>query len=324
MEPVLFVWSSASTNGRRNLLFGLDTQTWGFKQHELDYAEPASWVIFGHNHSSGSPRMGLDEWRAGTVGLMLCQLTAPMYVGRAPHWPDEVDTGQIIYPHRFGLTPVASLSHAAASSSGPLGAVGSDALRNAGIRNRGVRAFIDINPLLDAMGVPLVTMPAGPDLSRTPGHPDPAIPAVRDYRGAGRSQDPEFRAAVERHAAQLATRHMLARGWDKVEELGKPFDLVCTKPGEERHVEVKGSSGAGAEVAYTPNEVRHFRDCPYGADLIVIRDIAVDFSARPYTATGGLLLHVENYRAPTEDLQATGWLGRVPGWEQFGNSGAVR
>lgn len=114
-------------------------------------------------------------------------------------------------------------------------------------------------------------------------------------------------------------------GWPEVEPLGKPYDLVCRKPsGAEKHVEVKGTSGAGADVEYTPKEVLHFRSCPHGADLIVVRDIVVDRSQRPYVATGGELLHVEDYRAPAEDLQATGWLGRVSGWNQGKAEAAIQ
>jgi hypothetical protein len=69
------------------------------------------------------------------------------------------------------------------------------------------------------------------------------------------------------------------------------------------------------DVQYTPNEVQHFRTCPHGADLIVVRDISVDRGVQPYAATGGELLHIESYDAPAEDLQATGWYGRIVGWD---------
>jgi hypothetical protein len=320
-DYVLCIWSSSSANGRRNLLFGLDTQTWGFKNFEPDYAEPNRWVLFGHDHSNGSPRLDAVAWQAGTVDLVLCEFTTPLYRGQAPHWPDEVEAGEVIYPHRFGLTPVASIAGTPAAPTALLGAAGTEALRLAAIGNRGVRVDIDVHPLLAAMGVQVVGNSV-PDLSRTAGVPRPAFPPVRGKRGLGRSHDPEFNSAVERRAVEMATEHLLAQGWDEVRPLGKPFDLVCTKrTGEEKHVEVKGASGAGADVQYTPNEVRHFRTCPHGADLIVVRDIAVDRDVRPYVATGGQLLHVENYTAPAEDLQATGWLGRVPGWGDVDDTG---
>lgn len=70
----------------------------------------------------------------------------------------------------------------------------------------------------------------------------------------------------------------------------------------EKHVEVKGTAGAGASVEYTTNEVRHFRMCPAGADLIVVHDIVIDTSVTPYSASEGVLVHVVNYSAPKQDL----------------------
>lgn len=103
---------------------------------------------------------------------------------------------------------------------------------------------------------------------------------------------------------------MVSLGW-QVKPLGKPYDLVCTKAdGSEKHVEVKGSTGAATVVNYTPKEVRHCRTCPFGADLIVVSDIVVDRDT--HRTYGGRLHHVENYQAPPEDLQAASWAGRVP------------
>ncbi|WP_175543759.1 DUF3883 domain-containing protein [Micromonospora pattaloongensis] len=323
-DHVLCIWSSASPNGRRNLLFGLETQTWGFKEHDPQYEQPSRWVLFGHDHSNGSPRIDAPVWQKGTVDLILCEFTAPLYRGEAPHWPDEIEDSKLIYPYRLGLTPVATLAGAPADATGVLGAGGTEALRLAAISNRGIRVELDVAPLLKAMGVPTAGADAVPDLSRTAGVPRPSFPPVRGRRGAGRSRDPEFNSAVEARAVDLAIEHMKAQGWPDVKPLGKPYDLVCRKPsGEEKHVEVKGTSGAGADVEYTSNEVAHFRSCPHGADLIVVRDIAVDRTVRPYQATGGRLLHIENYKAPSEDLQATRWLGRVPGWDSANQHEAV-
>jgi hypothetical protein len=68
----------------------------------------------------------------------------------------------------------------------------------------------------------------------------------------------------------------------------------------------------GGSVDYATNEVRHFRTCPSGGDLIVAHDIAIDTSKTPYFTSGGVLVHIVNYRAPKEDLQAIRYLGRVP------------
>lgn len=311
--PVLAIWSSSSANGRRNLQRGLDTQTWGFKEDQPDYHHPIEYVIFGYEHSAGSPRLPASAWQSGSASLVLCQRTVAPYIGHAPHWPDEHDVRQVIYPYRFGLTPLATLTNIPLSSTGPLARPGSEALRLSAISNRGVRTELDLEGLKAQMG--LVFDPSGnPDLSQTAGVLTPPNPPVRGVRGAGRSYDSALTKAVEEHAVQMATTRLERQGWT-VRELGKPYDLVCTKPdGSEKHVEVKGTTGAGAEVQYTPNEVNHFRTCPYGADLIVVRDIVVDRTLSPYATSGGELKHIANYTAPPTDLQATGWLGRVEGW----------
>jgi Protein NO VEIN, C-terminal len=315
-KPVLNVWVSASANGRRNLLHGLETQTWGFKTNDTAYEQPNRWLLFGYNHSNGSPRVEPPMWQAGTFDLVLCELTTPLYRGSAPHWPDEIERGGVIYPYRIGFTPVATLTAVTASPSGPLGADGTEGMRVAAISSRGVSVNLDVAPLLQLAGITPPHQGSHTDLSGTT-IGLPAIPRVRGRRGAGRSQDPAFNRAVEDHAVRMAIAHMTKLEWPEIESLGKPFDLVCRRPsGEEKHVEVKGTTGSGADVEYTSNEVAHFRSCPHGADLIVVRDIGVDRSERPYLTSGGQLLHVENYRAPHRDLQPTRWRGRVPGWEQ--------
>jgi hypothetical protein len=44
----------------------------------------------------------------------------------------------------------------------------------------------------------------------------------------------------------------------------------------------------GGSVDYATNEVRHFRTCPSGGDLIVAHDIAIDTSKTPYFTSGGV------------------------------------
>jgi hypothetical protein len=231
----------------------------------------------------------------------------------------------VIYPHRFGITPL-GLGHVSASPAGPLGPDATEALRRAGTLNRGVYTVMDLAPLLDVLGVDIVTGTQLPDLSRTAGRdlditPSTTTPSTTRTSSAANSTsgpryatDPDYRQAVERRAVVLAIEHMKANGWPDVTLLGKPYDLVCRSgDGREKHVEVKGTSGAGGDVFYTPNEVHHFRTCPHGADLIVVRDITVDTTTRPYSTSGGQLLHIRDYTA--EDLQATQWSGRVTGWD---------
>ncbi|WP_344385742.1 protein NO VEIN domain-containing protein [Streptomyces aureus] len=47
--------------------------------------------------------------------------------------------------------------------------------------------------------------------------------------------------------------------------MGKPYDLRCTRGTEERHVEVKRTTGAATSVELTINKVLHARDQGRGA-----------------------------------------------------------
>ncbi|CAL9624223.1 hypothetical protein SUDANB6_05933 [Streptomyces sp. enrichment culture] len=65
-----------------------------------------------------------------------------------------------------------------------------------------------------------------------------------------------------------------------VEKLGKPYDLRCTRGTEERHVEVKGTTGAATSVELTINEVLHARDKDDTVDLYVAISRFCDSSVR--------------------------------------------
>lgn len=310
---VLVVWAGQSV--RTNFDHGIRTQTWGFPKRVPAHDSSFDYLLFGYRPAGqGGPRQQPEPWTRGTTSLVLAQRNGDFYTGHAPHWPDELKASAVRYPIRVGMTPIATVDLVPLAPTGPLGSLGEE-LRLAGTSGERV-ASVDHSTLMELMGVASGT-DTRPDLSRTPGavetSEDRSTP--RTSARAGRSSDPEFNSAVERHAVDVATHYLSSQfGWS-IRELGKPYDLVCTTPdGRERHVEVKGTTGAGAEVEYTPNEVRHFRNCPYGADLVVVRDIHVDRSETPYRTSGGRLLHVPNYKAPAEDLQATGWLGRVEGW----------
>lgn len=313
MESLL-IWSASSARGQQNLEHGLSTHTWGFRR--LDTAirrGRAAHVIFGSRFSGGNVRVDSEYWATGNCSLLIGEISSPVFEGRAPHWPDEIDQNSVIYPWRFGFTPLGWLHHVPLSGTSELPLDVAEHLRLAAVTNDPQVVQFQPSDLLARMGVqPSVT--GGTDLSSTAGTPVDPTPALGS-RSQGRSTDNELTGAVEAYAVLRASEHMRRLGYD-VRELGKPFDLVCTSTdGREKHVEVKGTTGAGAQVIYTPNEVQHFRQCPYGADLIVVRDIQLDRSAVPYQANGGTLLHVENYTAPPDDLQATGWAGRVSGWD---------
>ncbi len=81
---------------------------------------------------------------------------------------------------------------------------------------------------------------------------------VRGRAGQGFANDIAVRRAIERHAVDSACRHLRTEGWT-VDDVGdtESFDLRCTRDGEQLHVEVKGTTSAGASVMVTINEVRH-------------------------------------------------------------------
>ncbi|GIG21261.1 hypothetical protein Cch01nite_19850 [Cellulomonas chitinilytica] len=91
--------------------------------------------------------------------------------------------------------------------------------------------------------------------------------------GSGYIADSAVRAAIEWRAVNLATEAYRAAGY-RVEYTGasESFDLVATKAGAERHVEVKGSSGAALHVELTIGEVRNSRDWT-ATDLYVVDGI---------------------------------------------------
>lgn len=106
------------------------------------------------------------------------------------------------------------------------------------------------------------------------------------FDGQGFMSDVRLKLAIERHAVALATQHFEAQGW-LVEDVGSwaCFDLCCRRGAEELHVEVKGTTGAGATVSLTANEIDHAETYPHVA-LVVVTHIAVHASPDPLASPG--------------------------------------
>lgn len=90
----------------------------------------------------------------------------------------------------------------------------------------------------------------------------------------GYLRDTELRIAIERYAVERAIAHYSAAGAERIEVLGKPFDLRVLIAGKELHVEVKGSSSTADAVFVTVNEVTHARTYEY-VDLFVVDEIRI-------------------------------------------------
>ncbi|MFE2473706.1 DUF3883 domain-containing protein [Streptomyces mirabilis] len=126
--------------------------------------------------------------------------------------------------------------------------------------------------------------------------------------GAGYISDPKNRKAIELYAEDLAIAHYEHQGWS-VERLGKPYDLRST---QERHVEVKGTTGAPTSVELTINEILHARDKGNTVDLYVVSDITLDTHTDPYTASGGQVGHYLDWEPAEEDLRPRKYEYRLP------------
>ncbi|MEU7603977.1 DUF3883 domain-containing protein [Streptomyces sp. NPDC041003] len=110
---------------------------------------------------------------------------------------------------------------------------------------------------------------------RPPGPVPPASPPTRSRARRSRNVAAAAPATCRtEHAEQLAIDHYEKGGWT-VERLGRPYDLRRTRGAEERHVEVKGTTGAATSVEPTINEVLHARDAGNTVDLYVVSDIRV-------------------------------------------------
>ncbi|GII83989.1 hypothetical protein Ssi03_19790 [Sphaerisporangium siamense] len=307
---------SQTAAGQDNLSFGLETRTWGFPNPLENYAgTKMDFVILG---TGAPPRVGLEIWLRNRINLYVCQAVGDLYEGTAPHWPDEIEDQHVKYPTRFGIEPLATLVDVPLGPTGPLPEAASDAIRRSGVdRGNGKPVRFDPEQLFKLMGVTPRRTSAGAaviPLSRTRFVPPPVQPkrprGSIHGTGAGRQIDPRKRQAIERHAVDLAIRHYEQAGWT-VEEIGKPYDLRLTKPGAERHVEVKGTTGAPTSVELTANEVRHAREFP-DVDLFVVSDITVKGSPPDFTTSGGNVTLVPNWEPAEEDLRPTRFEYRIP------------
>jgi Domain of unknown function (DUF3883) len=116
--------------------------------------------------------------------------------------------------------------------------------------------------------------------------------------GQGRGLSAPQRRAVELRAMAEVSRRLTEEGWE-VEDVSaekRGYDLHVERDGVERHVEVKGTTGTGASVLLTPNEVRHCRDNPAHTVLAVVSGIMLSRRDGSWTAEGGVLRSFDRWR----------------------------
>lgn len=168
-----------------------------------------------------------------------------------------------------------------------------------------VEAFLGLPPILYPEGsesseevrepsgvieAPLGSRPLQPEESSV----DDEEESVGAPTGQGRGLTGPERKAVERHAMALATAHYRKKGYE-VQDVGatESFDLRCRRRRsefytEELRVEVKGTTGDGASVLLTFNEVKHAKSRQTRVALFVVSRIQlVGRGTATPQATGG-------------------------------------
>jgi hypothetical protein len=122
---------------------------------------------------------------------------------------------------------------------------------------------------------------------RHPGEdPKEAIRPSSGRQGYGLSA--AEKKAVERQAIAMATEHFVNSGFTDIRDVGDhaSYDLTMLKNGQIHFVEVKGTTGTGAVVILTRNEVAvHQQYFPHNA-LVVVSSITLMRGEIP-VATGG-------------------------------------
>lgn len=214
--------------------------------------------------------------------VVLAQITDDPAEDRAPHWPGELDGGDVRYPFRFPIVPLADIKDLPLPElSQPL----RDALRRSHINSGDAKVVNatdrDAQILADGarrdswknleQRLPFHGVDISLDTAKTP------ITSFQGPKnkssGQGKQSNPKKNKATERYAVDRAVEHYKRLGW-KVTEHGKPIDLHCVKKNEELVVEVKGTTGGAGTVTVTKNEVESARR--RRTDLFIVHSIHLD------------------------------------------------
>jgi len=129
----------------------------------------------------------------------------------------------------------------------------------------------------------------------------------------GFRQSPAARKAIEERAMKQARDHFENEGWN-VDDVHKtrPYDLVCTKNGEELRVEVKGSTTSAAEVILTRNEVDHAKIRYPNVCLFVVANIVLDMKEDGAHCDGGEATLFRPWRVDDDALKPLAFSYTVP------------
>jgi hypothetical protein len=131
--------------------------------------------------------------------------------------------------------------------------------------------------------------------------------------GQGRASDAARNKAVEMRAMGVATEYYRSQGFTVADtSANKPYDLECTKGGEIRRVEVKGTTQGPRSVNVTVNEVVSARANDCETDLFIVHGISVSGTKPNYQADQGEPLLIENWKPDDASLTPTMFVYHLP------------
>ena len=276
-----------------------------------DTDAPGGSAIVGWSEAVGPLRVADFEWSAHAGSM------AGAENGLQPNWVmplgglhllDRPITATNLRAHRDDVFAIRADLKAARRGSVhfPFVTHGSDVRSFQGYMTKMPRALVD---LLGEIGnLELDPLSTAGDVEL-----DEAIEIAEDAGGAvGYQSDARRRRAIEVHAVERAIVLYTDLGATEILVLGKPYDLLVQLNGEERHVEVKGSSGTAGAVLVTRNEVHHAR-VHSPTDLVVVDQIIVSTSEDGSIATAaGRLRRWVNWEPLDEQLIATAFECQLP------------
>ncbi len=116
--------------------------------------------------------------------------------------------------------------------------------------------------------------------------------------GQGFMADPVLKKKIEDHAMRMAQQEYEVEGWEVRDvSAAESYDLLVTRSGEARYVEVKGTTGDGAMVLVTRGSVNTALT-ERRTDLFVVSRIAI----RGNEAVGGEVRRVCDWQPSPESL----------------------
>jgi hypothetical protein len=136
-----------------------------------------------------------------------------------------------------------------------------------------------------------------------------AIANPRRAKGQGRGLSAEKRRAVELRAMAVVEDLLKEEDWD-VDDVSTKYlgyDIRATRGSEERHVEVKGTTGNGDSVLLTKGEVRHANEHKEHAVLAVVREIQLVRDKDSWSAVGGECRILEPWQLHAGVLEPVGY-----------------